>query len=320
VTTGAPPQPIFLLSLPRSGSTLVQRVLASHEEVATTPEPWVLLPQVYAMRERGAYAEYVQVSAARAIREFAQGLPGGAADYDDELRAFVLRLYARAAPSAPTYFLDKTPRYHLIVEELFRLFPDARFIFLWRNPLAVAASIVETWAGGRWAVDRWRVDLFDGIENITTGFETHVDRAIAVRFEDLVSDPSTSWSPIFDHLGLAFDPALLSAFAKTRLEARMGDPTGADSYGELSTEPLDKWKRTLSGPVRKRWARTYLEWIGDHRLSLMGYDLATLRGELDAIPSGGRHVGSDVARGSYWRLDRVGREQAARLLWRRLPR
>ena len=44
------------------------RVLASHDDVATTPEPWLLLPQVYATRETGISARYVQVSSARAIR------------------------------------------------------------------------------------------------------------------------------------------------------------------------------------------------------------------------------------------------------------
>ena len=64
-------RPVFLLSLPRSGSTLVQRLLASHPEVATAAEPWVMLPHLYARRERGIAAEYTQPIAARAITEAA---------------------------------------------------------------------------------------------------------------------------------------------------------------------------------------------------------------------------------------------------------
>jgi hypothetical protein len=44
----ARPTAIFLLSLPRSGSTLAQRILAAHEGIATTSEPWILLPYGYA--------------------------------------------------------------------------------------------------------------------------------------------------------------------------------------------------------------------------------------------------------------------------------
>lgn len=314
-------QPIFLLSLPRSGSTLVQRVLASTPGISTTPEPWFLLPQIYALRERGVEAEYVQVSSARAIRGFADHLPNGMADYHATLRDFALRLYDLAANgSQDRYFLDKTPRYHLIVDELFELFPEARFVFLWRNPLAVAASIVETWADGRWAVDRWHVDLFDGVTNLTDGFRAHEGAALSVRFEDLVGEPLEAWPRLFAHLDLPFDPAVLSAFSELRLEGRMGDPTGVDRYRELSTEPLQKWKTTIASPIRQRWARDYLRWIGAERLGIMGYDLEGLLQELDDVPTRPRGSISDLTRGAYWWADRVGRERAARLMWRRLPR
>ncbi len=319
MATGNGPRPLFLLSLPRSGSTLVQRVLAAHEQVATTPEPWVLLPQVYAMRERGMYAEYVQVSSARAIREFAERLPNGEEDYEAELREFVQRLYARAGGPA-TYFLDKTPRYHFIVEDLFRLFPDARFVFLWRNPLAVAASIVETWGRGRWSVGRWRMDLYDGVQHLVEGYSGHRDQAHAVRYEDLVTEPERHWPPLFEYLGLPFDPAVLSEFRSVHLEARMGDRTGTERYPTISSEPIDKWKRTISTPIRKRWAGNYLEWIGAARLATMGYDQAELAAELEAISSTPRRLVSDLAGSVYWWADRAGRERSARLLWRRLPR
>lgn len=314
-------QPIFLLSLPRSGSTLVQRVLASTDDIATAPEPWFLLPQAYALRERGVEAEYVQVSSVRAIHEFVDRLPNGLADYRSGVRDFALRLYDLAAGDGDgRYFLDKTPRYHLIIDDLFELFPEARFVFLWRNPLAVAASIVETWAKGRWAVQRWHVDLFDGVANLTDGFRTHEDAALGMRFEDLVGDPLTAWPRLFAHLDLPFDPAVLSSFAELRLDGRMGDPTGVERYRELSTEPLEKWRRTMRSPVRKRWARHYLGWIGAERLAVMGYDLDELLEELDGVPMRSRGSVSDLGRGTYWWADRVGRDRAARLLWRRLPR
>jgi hypothetical protein len=314
-------RPIFLLSLPRSGSTLVQRVLASSSEIETAPEPWFLLPQVYALRERGAEAEYVQVSSARAIRGFAERLPSGLADYHAEVRALALRLYDLAAGDAESrFFLDKTPRYHLIVHDLFELFPDARFVFLWRNPLAVAASIVETWAGGHWAVQRWHVDLFDGVANLTDGFRAHESAALGVRFEDLVGDPSTTWPQLFAYLDVPFEPAVLTTFSGLDLRSRMGDPTGVERYDELSTEPLEKWRATLRSPVRKRWARGYLRWIGADRLAVMGFDLEDLLRELDSVPTKARGSLGDVVRGAYWHADRTGRDRAARLLWRRLPR
>lgn len=309
--------PLFLMSLPRSGSTLVQRVLAAHEEISTASEPWILLPQLYAMREEGAYAEYGQVPSSRAIREFADGLPGGREAYLEELRNFALRLYRRASDGRGRYFLDKTPRYHFIAEDLHGLFPNGRFIYLWRNPLAIVASISETWGEGRWTVDRWHADLFDGLVNLTDALEAHADTAYSVRYEDLVSDPANAWPPLFDYLGLNFEPGLLTSFTGVALEARMGDPTGTKRYDALSTQPLEKWKRTLAGPVRKRWCRHYLETMGERRLALMGYDLGELLRSLDETAHGQMHVASDLARATYARADRAGRRSAARLLWRK---
>ena len=67
-----------------------------------------------------------------------------------------------------------------------------------------------------------------------------------------------------------------------RLDGAMGDKAGARDYSALSAEPTAKWRATISNPVRRAWARRYLEWIGAERLATMGYDLGRLRAELAA--------------------------------------
>jgi len=49
---------MFLFSLPCSSSTSTQRLLATHEQIATASESWILLPDPYALRSRGVYADY----------------------------------------------------------------------------------------------------------------------------------------------------------------------------------------------------------------------------------------------------------------------
>lgn len=293
--------PIFLLSLPRSGSTLAQRVLAAHPQIATTAEPWILLPHLYATRERGIAAEYTQPIAARAIGEFVHALPEGERDYRQALHDFVIDLYTRAAGDGATYFLDKTPRYHYVVEDLFETFPEARVVFLWRNPLAIVASIVETWTKGRWNVDRWQGDL-RGIAPLVDAYGAHRETTVAVRYEELVSRPLDTWPSIFAHLGLPFDEALLARFSDVSLEGSMGDPTGVHRYTTISDDSLEKWRTTLANPYRKRWCREYLRWIGPDRLALMGYDLDDLLAQIDEIGDSPRSVASDAVHGGYWRL------------------
>jgi hypothetical protein len=308
-------RPLFILSLPRSGSTLVQRVLGAHPDIATAAEPWVLLPHTYATRATGAYAEYGHALAARAIREFAASLPDGEETYRDELRAFVLRLYEQAAGGTTAYFLDKTPRYHFIADDLFGLFPDATFVFLWRNPLAVVASTVETWGRGRWKIGRWRVDLFEGLANLVASRERHADSSLSMRYEDLVSDPQGHWPQLFEYLELPFDPGILTSFPSVRVPGRFGDPTGVEAYDALTTRSIDKWRSTLANPFRKRWCRDYLRWIGAERLAVMGYQLDDLLEELDAVPVGTKRLGSDLVRSSAAWVVRAGRESGGRLLW-----
>src|SRR5688572_7827725 len=134
-------QPIFLFSLPRAGSTLVQRVIASHDDVHTVSEPWLLLPFLYALRTDGARAEYWHEAGAEALADFCGALPGGEDEYRAAVRELAERLYSAATPDGPRYFLDKTPHYHVIADEVMRTFPDAKFVFLWRNPLAALASL-----------------------------------------------------------------------------------------------------------------------------------------------------------------------------------
>ena len=277
-------KPILLLSLPRSGSTLVQRVLATHPDVATVSEPWLLLPLTYSVRPEGARAEYWHPLAAQAVGDFAQALPGGRDEYLAEVGGLATRLYERLADGAE-YFVDKTPRYHLIAEDLPRLLPDAKLIFLWRNPLAVVSSLLRTFRAGRFEPGLFSVDLESGLVNLTNAWEQAEDTgsAFAVRYEDLISG-EREWRRLFEGLGLDFDPSLLEQFPEVELQGRYGDPTGVSEYETISAEPKSKWLQDLGGPVRKAWARAYLERIGEARLRMMGYDPVDLRAAIERTP------------------------------------
>jgi hypothetical protein len=246
-------------------------------------------------------------------------LPRGRADYTAEIRELSLRLYDRASPSGTRYFLDKTPRYHLISEELVAAFPEAKFLFLWRNPLAVVASIIETWANGRWNVYRFKVDLFDGLENLLSTYERHGTKIHAMRYEDLVEEPAKTWSKAFDYLDLPFDSSALELFDGTKLAGRMGDRSGVAKYTRVSNESVEGWKRTLNTPVRKAWCRRYLRWIGRDRLRMMGYDLDGLMAELECIPISYRGIGSDAGRGCWGLIRDVAEPRILGQKWSKMP-
>jgi hypothetical protein len=287
-------EPIFVLSISRSGSTLLQRIIAAHDGVATVSEPWLLLPLGYALRRRGIDAEYVHSLMVDAIEDFCEELPGGRDDYLAELRGAMLRLYGKAAPSDARYFLDKSPPYCLIAEEIMQLFPEGKFVFLWRNPLSVLASMVDTW--GPWHPTLLSNELFVGLPRLIAAFESDRARVHAIRFEDLLSGEEQCWHALTSYLEIDFDPSALRDFAQVKLNGRMGDPTGVERYSSLSREPAQKWRATLGNPLRREWARRYIRFLGAERLAVMGYDQAALLAQLDQAPAHATALIGDLAR------------------------
>ena len=291
------PKPLFIFSLPRSGSTLLQRILAADSRIASVAEPWVLLPFIYALREQGVRAEYSHYWANFALKDLIRELPNGKQDYLSVVGAAMRELYRQAAKNKDArYFLDKTPRYALIADEIIETFPDGKFVFLWRNPLAIVSSMVETWGGGQWDVSMCEIDLFDGMVNLIDSYQAHAAVALSVRYEDFLQLPEQGLSRIAEYLELDLDPCVLKNFSQVHFSGELVDPTGVRNYRAVDTAPLEKWKAVINNPLRKRWCRRYLNWLGEERLRIMGYDLNKLMHELDSVEVTLRNLPRDVMR------------------------
>jgi hypothetical protein len=321
-----PMKPVFLFSLLRSGSTLLQRILATHADIATGPEPSILLPCVYSRRSGGIYASYKHTVIQRHIERFCQVLPNGPDDYLAATRDFAMALYRKAAGREVRYFLDKTPAYSFITEEVIQLFPDGKFIFLWRNPLAVVSSAIRTFHEGKWRICGHNAELHNGLASLIAAWEKHCGQACAVRYEDIVAQPEAELERLTDYLELPFDRGLLTRFTSTwphgltELRAHASDT----QFNTVSAEPLDKWRQTLNNPIRKDWCRRYLGWIGRRRLAAMGYDHDRLLQDLSTLSFSLSNVCSDVVRTlwgtvfSVMELGIVGPKLKRPSQWRRM--
>ena len=175
-----------------------------------------------------------------------------------------------------------------------RTFPEGKFVFLWRNPLSVMASIMETFNEGRWYPTVGRGDLFLGLPRLTAAYRNNRDRAHAVRFEDLLDGDERPWRELMGYLEIEFEPQALRHFSQVRLSGRMGDPTGVRRYATLDSATKQKWRQTLANPLRKEWCRRYLEFLGPERLRVMGYELGELARELEALPATARSLLPDA--------------------------
>jgi hypothetical protein len=285
--------PIFLLSQPRSGSTLLQRVIGQHPEVATAPEPWLLMPfMATAGRSLPALGAWDRTTA-RAMADFAAVLPDGAAR-SQAVGAYALTLYSQAAGPDAAFFLDKTPPYSLFVDELLDWFPEGKLVVLWRNPLAVVASVVSTFCGGRWTPTRYSLSLFDTLASLVDAVERHEGRLLTVRYEDLVRSDPQIWADLTSYLGIELDATALDRYSTVDVAGALGDPTGQTQYHQVSDEPLEKWKSVVNSSVRVAWCRRYLKWIGSERLNTMGYSLDDLLGQLHDVPVARRGLLQDA--------------------------
>jgi len=289
--TSSDPRPLFIFCLPRSGSTYLQTMVASHSAVSSANESWFLIPLLYSLRREGVYAEYGHRIIVDGIEDLCRFLPGGQADYRDEIRQLALRLYRRLSDPAARYYLDKTPRYHMVVDDIIELFGgDASFVFLWRNPLAVASSMLDMGNGPRWFPEHHKVDLYTGLARLTAAYARHRDHVLSVRYEDLVAEPCIELGRIVDYADLEWEETMLRA---------------------PDERCLIKWHAQLDTPVRRGWARRYLRWIGAERLRVMGYDIDELIAELHQLPLRGQLM-SDA-----WHTFRSGAASASEpTLWR----
>lgn len=289
-------QPLFIVSLPRSGSTLLQRMLSRHPQIATTAEPWFLLPLVYSLRDYGAWSEYGHSGVVMGLSDLAEHLPSGERVYWDGVRGLAMSLYGAMSTPATRYFLDKTPRYHLILSELKKIFSDARFVILLRNPLDVVASITKTYGRGRWCAYRFYVDLYAGLASIASFVETEADRGLVMHYEELVRNPEAEFRRLLDYLELDhyLDEPTLPTFSS--LGGRLGDSAGSKKYKDISPQSIGEWRGVLSTPFRRWWTRRYLNWIGADRLGCLGYDHAGLGRQVVQQRTSLRFLFSDVIR------------------------
>ena len=197
-------RPVFIIGMPRSGTTLVEQILASHPLVHGGGE----LPL---------------------IGELAGGLPPAGEGLAEalspsRLAALGAEYVRRAEALAPQAkrITDKMPGNFLFAGLIGLMLPDARFIHCIRDPLDTCLSCYETRfaKGNRFAYDQRELGLhYRGYERLMQHWRTVLpaDRLMEVRYEEVVADLDGQARRLVDFCGLDWDEACLQ-FHQTRRE------------------------------------------------------------------------------------------------------
>lgn len=266
---------LFLISTPRSGSTLMQRMLGSHSEVFTHPEPHLMTP----LAHLGFYynvdkAPYDHINSAEALRLFVDGLPNGERDYLDALRAYSDTLYGRMlATTDKRYFLDKTPAYALVLPFLTKVYPDAKYVVLTRHPLAIFSSYANSFFDGDWhAAHEFNAILERYVPAIARFLRERPAPLTHIGYEELVQDPETHLERIFAFLGLPNEPEAVDYGERFTAKKGPGDPIQVSQHRRPVTNSLHKWAAELQEDVRKlALARRMIDRIAPDDLETWGW-------------------------------------------------
>jgi tetratricopeptide (TPR) repeat protein len=225
--------PIFIVGLPRSGSTLLEQILASHSQVEGTQE----LPNVQQIVSvlRGREPEGTESRYPRILESLTDG----------DFRQLGEKYLAdtRAYRTGKPLFVDKNPNNFRHLGLVHLMLPEARIIDARREPMACCFSnLKQLFANGQ--------EFTYGIEEIARYYRTylelmrHWDRVLTGRIlriwhEDVVADLEGNVRRMLEFCGLPFEPQCL-VFHETQRSVRTA--SSEQVRQALNREGLDQWK------------------------------------------------------------------------------
>ncbi|MFI4933805.1 MAG: tetratricopeptide repeat-containing sulfotransferase family protein [Caulobacterales bacterium] len=244
---GAPrADPIFILGLPRSGSTLLEQILASHSAVEGTQELADIQRIVLELQGRDPDPDNSRYPAALADMTAEDFRRLGEKYLADT------QVYRTGKP----FFIDKMPNNFRHIGLIHLMLPNAKIIDARREPMACSFSnLKQLFAQGQ--------EFTYSVGDIARYYRTYLElmrhwdgalpgRILRVRHEDVIDDLEGSVRRMLDYCGLAFEPACV-AFHKTERSVRT--PSSEQVRQPIFRDGLDQWKK-------------YEPWLGPLKLAL----------------------------------------------------
>ncbi len=226
---GAPdPDPIFMIGMPRSGSTLVEQILASHSAVEGASE----LPDLPALARR--------LAAGRSWPAALAAVP--LADFATLGRDYLAATKIRR-PLGRRFFTDKFPGNFHHIGLIHLMLPNARIIDVRRQPLACCVSLFkQAFARGE-AYSHDLADLgraYADYAELMTHYDTVLPgRVLRLSYEALVADPAAQIERLLAHCGLPFEQACLRFFETERV---IRTPSAQQVRLPIFRDGLDQWR------------------------------------------------------------------------------
>jgi hypothetical protein len=231
------PQPfrhVFLVGFPRSGTTLLEQVLASHPDVAAMEERTCLMDS--AAEFFGSDADLDRLAAL------------SDAQLDPWRKAYWKRVAESETPPSRPVFVDKMPLNAVFLPLIAKLFPSARILFALRDPRDVVLSCFRR----RFAMNAGMYE-FTGLDTTAAYYAVVMELMkvyreklaldlFVARHENLVTDFDGETKRLCDFLGLEFREEM-RAFAGRAQTQNIDTPSSAQVARGLSDSGVAQWRR-----------------------------------------------------------------------------
>jgi len=261
-----------------------------------------LLPLVTCFNEDYTRSVYGHIVLERAIADLKAEAGNFQQACDDHIRSFINDIYAPLRGNRK-YFLDKTPRYYLIAEDLHRLFPEAKFIYLFRNPLDIYDSVIEAFCNDNLrALPGHYMDVTEGFNLLCKSFERYRNNAMGITYEDLCADSENIARKICGYLEIGYHPEMLTHFSEIRFSGTLGDRK-RDQFNNI------RHTQTLK-PISAARRLLYANWLARtsvQTMSISGYRHEDLAEKLKSRPKASllKQIDDLVALASFRRQSRL---------------
>lgn len=229
------PAPIFVVGMPRTGTTLVDRILSSHRDVGSAGE----------LQAMPLAVKQLTGTPSRVVIDRATIAASGAIDPTAIGDAYLARA-AHHRPAGTPRFTDKLPANFLYLGHIARALPNARIICLRRNPMDTVWSNYKNLFASQSAYYAYSYDLMD-----TARYYARFDRLMALwesrwpgrvlqlSYEALVSDQEGQTRRLLAHCKLEWDEACLSFHENS---APVATPSAAQVRRPLNADSIGKWR------------------------------------------------------------------------------
>ncbi|MCT7972264.1 sulfotransferase family protein [Laspinema olomoucense] len=240
---------IFLVGCPRSGTTLLQSMIAAHPKIASFPEshffehlngawPWGPVLGLASRRAQSQLEKFLKVIDHQNKERL---IPQNALFSQPYASAFIQVLDQVTEEQDKSLWLEKTPQHLHQIETIEKFVKDAKFIHLIRNGADVVSSLYEasrkhsekTW-GGPWSIDQCIQTWVKDVE-VSLWYKDKSNHTL-VRYEHLVDAPESILIKLSEFMGVEFDQKMLQ------------------DYGEAAKQVVREhewaWKAAASEPIR----------------------------------------------------------------------